>query len=216
MKHVRLFLQITANLTLYARNAISNHSADHRSTGILFSPNISEGMQSFDGRNNTLEVSPNLGIIITQLKCIVQHYRRENGAYKNLQQQWNSMSTFALDNKALQYYSNMKDSIKHKQEELKLCIFIAEHCLYLLWAHLDFYMLRALPVDTLQINNNWSFSGNEGIVTASEAGWKVTAENIAALKRSLISVLTEDFCNQIISMASVSFSFFFSVVDLYA
>ncbi|XP_059616837.1 nuclear pore complex protein Nup205 [Phlebotomus argentipes] len=201
IKHIRLFLQITANLTLYARNAISNHSADHRATGILFSPNISEGMQSFDGRNNTLEVSPNLGIIITQLKCIVQHYRRENGVYKNLQQQWNSMTTFALDNKALQYYTNMKDNIKQKQEELKLCIFIAEHCLYLLWAHLDFYMLRALPVDTLQINNNWT-SGSEGIVTASEAGWKVTAENIAGLKRSLISVLTEDFCNQIILMAS--------------
>uniref|UniRef100_A0A1B0CE99 Nuclear pore complex protein n=1 Tax=Lutzomyia longipalpis TaxID=7200 RepID=A0A1B0CE99_LUTLO len=178
MKHVRLFLQITANLTLYARNAISNHSADHRSTGILFSPNISEGMQSFDGRNNTLEVSPNLGIIITQLKCIVQHYR------------------------PLQFYTNTKETIKQKQEELKLCIFIAEHCLYLLWAHLDFYMLRALPVDTLQLNNNWSLGGNEGIVTSSEAGWKVTSENIAALKRSLISVLTEDFCNQIISMST--------------
>ncbi|GAB0093387.1 Nuclear pore complex protein Nup205 [Sergentomyia squamirostris] len=203
MKHVHLFLQITANLMLYARNSIYNHSVDHRSTSILFSPNISEGMQSFDGRNNTLEVSPNLGIIITQLKCIVQHYRRENGAYKNLLQQMNSMSTFALDDKALLFYSTTRETIKKKQEEMKLCIFIAEHCLYLLWAHLDFYMLRALPVDTLPMvgNNNWSLN-TEGIATASEAGWKVTSENIAALKRSLISVLTEDFCNQIIAMGS--------------
>lgn len=41
----KYFLQIACNLALYARNAIANHSADHRATGVLFSPNISEGVQ---------------------------------------------------------------------------------------------------------------------------------------------------------------------------
>lgn len=41
----KYFLQIACNLALYARNAIANHSADHRATGILFAPTISEGLQ---------------------------------------------------------------------------------------------------------------------------------------------------------------------------
>lgn len=41
----KYFLQIACNLALYARNAIANHSADHRATGVLFSPSISEGLQ---------------------------------------------------------------------------------------------------------------------------------------------------------------------------
>lgn len=44
-----------------------------------------------------------------------------------------------------------------KQIELRLCIFLAEHCLYLLWAHLDFYMLRAVSVNALQFNRSKSF-----------------------------------------------------------
>lgn len=42
---IKYFLQIASNLALYARNAIANHSADHRATGILFSPTLSEGIQ---------------------------------------------------------------------------------------------------------------------------------------------------------------------------
>lgn len=42
---MKYFLQIASNLALYARNAIANHSADHRATGILFSPTFNEGPQ---------------------------------------------------------------------------------------------------------------------------------------------------------------------------
>lgn len=44
-QQIRYFLQVACNLALYARNAIANHSADHRTTGVLFSPSISEGVQ---------------------------------------------------------------------------------------------------------------------------------------------------------------------------
>lgn len=44
-EQIRYFLQIACNLALYARNAIANHSADHRTTGVIFSPNINEGLQ---------------------------------------------------------------------------------------------------------------------------------------------------------------------------
>lgn len=38
-------LRIASNLALYARNAIANHSADHRTVTVLFSPSVHEGMQ---------------------------------------------------------------------------------------------------------------------------------------------------------------------------
>lgn len=44
-QQIRYILQIASNLALYARNAIANHSADHRTTGVLFSPTINEGVQ---------------------------------------------------------------------------------------------------------------------------------------------------------------------------
>lgn len=46
-QNVKYFLQIATNLALYVRNAIANHSADHRTTYVLFSPNISESIQRF-------------------------------------------------------------------------------------------------------------------------------------------------------------------------
>lgn len=50
------------------------------------------------------------------------------------------------------HHNNLTERIASKQEELKRCVFITEHCLYLLWAHLDFFMLRAIPVNTLHFN----------------------------------------------------------------
>lgn len=49
---------------------------------------------------------------------------------------------------------NIIEKITDKRNELKLIEFLAEHCLYLLWAHLDFFVLRAIPINTHQINYN--------------------------------------------------------------
>jgi hypothetical protein len=35
--------------------------------------------------------------------------------------------------------------VKLKREELEYCSFLIENCLYLVWCHLDYYMLRSLP-----------------------------------------------------------------------
>lgn len=32
-----------------------------------------------------------------------------------------------------------------KRQELRYCSFLIENCLYLVWCHLDYYMLRSLP-----------------------------------------------------------------------
>lgn len=53
-----------------------------------------------------------------------------------------------------QQYETLSEKLVNKQDELKYCIFLTENCLYLLWAHLDFFMLRAISVNPLQFNKS--------------------------------------------------------------
>lgn len=110
--------------------------------------------------------------------------------------------------------------LQNKQHELKYCIFLTENCLYLLWAHLDFFMLRAISVNSLQFSNSLIdckfdyiclaltcnsllieriFSFAAFVSTPIDAGWKVTVEDVSILKKTLIQVFTETFCKQLIA-----------------
>ena len=87
--------------------------------------------------------------------------------------------------------SQLSEKIANKQNELKMCVFIVEHCLYLLWAHLEFYMSKAIPVNTMQYNNA-TVSGDY-----MDMNWRITSDDISLLKKALISVLNETFSNKL-------------------
>lgn len=205
-------LQIAANLVMYARNAIANHSVDHRVIRVLFSPSLSEGVQRADvsvsGGSNANIVSPNLGVVIAQLKSVVRFYATEKVALDSLQRQISSLSMVQLESQnGRTQQRTMYERLLEKRAELKLCVFIAEHCLYLLWAHLDYYMLRAVPVDPLGFTQNYSNLENQNVLlisSSAEAGWKAMSEDIVVLKKHLISVFNETFCNQLVATTQVS------------
>lgn len=90
--------------------------------------------------------------------------------------------------------------LTNKRTELNLCIFLTEHCLYLLWTHLDFYMLRAISVNSIQLNS----IGRKTIISPIDAGWKITSDDIAVLRKSLIQVFNETFCQRLVAMEQVS------------
>lgn len=205
-EQMAVVLQIAANLVMYARNAIANHSADHRVIRVLFSPSLTEGVQRADAGN---VVSPNLGVVIAQLKAMVRFYAAEKVALDSLQRQIGSLSTVHLENNGRTQQKMMRERLQEKRNELKLCVFIVEHCLYLLWAHLDYYMLRAVPVDPLLgFNQNFSTLDTQNVllisgVTSEAAGWKAMTEDIVVLKKHLISVFNETFCNQLVQTTQV-------------
>lgn len=60
--------------------------------------------------------------------------------------------SFIYNSTDQQQYESLSEKLLNKQDELKYCIFLTENCLYLLWAHLDFFMLRAISVNPLQFN----------------------------------------------------------------
>lgn len=96
-------------------------------------------------------------------------------------------------------FEQLTEKLTAKQTELKLCVFLVEHCLYLLWAHLDYYMLHAVPAQTSYCHQ---FAGNGGQLMGSDAAWKVTTDHVAQLKKSLNQVLNETFSKQLLATAA--------------
>lgn len=171
---------------------------------------------------------PSLGVVVSQLKNTVQYYNREKNAFDNLLRQRNSLPNLSLDLSDQIQYANLTECLNDKQNELKLCIFLTEHCLYLLWAHLDFYMLRAISVNALHFNNKNNMELSDGkfknfqklycnmfflycfylylavVAQPIDATWKVTAVDISNLKKTLVQVFNETFCNQLNATTQVS------------
>lgn len=111
-------------------------------------------------RSGNLETSPSLGIIVSQLKYCVEYYNREKYGYDALVRQRNSLeSSLHINQKDQQQFETISEKLHNKHDELDYCIFLTENCLYLLWAHLDFYMYRAISSNTSQfskpINNTF-------------------------------------------------------------
>lgn len=186
----KTFLQIASNIALYARNCIANHSVDHRTAKVLFSVSG----DAFHGRDaSTIETSPDLNVVVSQLKNCVEFYSREKLSYDSLMRQRNALPTITLDTNVTQQHQQLTDRLVAKGQDLKLCVFISEHCLYLLWAHLDYYMLRAIT-PALQFNG---FSGND--FGSSGGNVKVTSEEIAKLKQSLVTIFNETFSKQLLA-----------------
>lgn len=183
----KTFLQVAANIALYARNCIANHSVDHRTAKVLFSVSG----DSFHSRDaTTIETSPDLNVVVSQLKNCVEFYNREKLSYDGLTRQRSALPSISLDANIMQQHQQLTDRLVAKSQDLKLCVFITEHCLYLLWAHLDYYMLRAIT-PTMQFNG---FTGNDIGSTG-----RVTGEEIAKLKQSLVTIFNETFSKQLLA-----------------
>jgi nuclear pore complex protein Nup205 len=103
------------------------------------------------------------------------------------------LPTISLDANVAQQHQQLTERLIAKNNELKLCVLISEHCLYLLWAHLDYYMLRAIT-PALQFNG---FSSNE--MGAGIGNVRVTSEEIAKLKQSLVTIFNETFSKQLLA-----------------
>ncbi|XP_035778429.1 nuclear pore complex protein Nup205-like [Anopheles albimanus] len=207
-QHIKYILEVAANLTLYARNCISNHVVDHRTINVIFSPHSSgaEGGTVAplrkDGFGQTInnmasdQQTHSMYTVITQLRSTVEYYHKERNVLESLQQQRNSLPSIDLDKNIQIQYNALTERVTAKQEELQRSIFIIEHCLYILWAHLDFFVLRVLPVNS-RTGANAGISCKFGL---NDSAGLITNEDIVSLKKTLIGVFNETFCKQLIEM----------------
>lgn len=193
-----IFLQVAANIVLYARNCIANHAVDHRTTKVLFP--VSN--DSLSGSESSVS-SPELSIVVAQLKNCVEFYQREKQTYDSLQRQRNNLPTISLDVSVAQQHHFLADKLKAKSEILKLCCFTIENCVYLLWSHLDYYMLRSIT-PALQLNG---FASMAGDISSEVRTMRATSDEIAKLKHNLVSVFSETFSKQLLSTQETQANF---------
>ncbi|CAH1106596.1 unnamed protein product [Psylliodes chrysocephalus] len=157
-------MQIISNLLCYSRNVVANNGIDHAGVGVIFYPTLNDPLLSNTGYrslSNVNEQEPSLGVIVQQLISTVNFHHKEKATFDLLNRklkeipEMNSadLSTYIEDGDELtdlsckreKAYEVISDRLEKKRREISYCTFILENALYLVWSHLDFYMLKAIP-----------------------------------------------------------------------
>lgn len=172
INRVSLYFKVMSNLTCYARKITASHGVDHGSIGAVFRPVLSSGSLDRRGQwaNQSSDTSPHLGILIQQLVASVMHFNREKLALELMMRKLKSvpdMSAIELEElvprdilegsineNKLVTFERLASRVKDKKREMEDIRFVVDHCLYLIWAHLDFYMLRVVPLNGGNFNQN--------------------------------------------------------------
>lgn len=153
-------LKITSNLLLYVKNIIANHGVDHAGVTVIFLPNLNNTVTQFRSKN-TNDNAPSLGVLVQHLINTINHYHKEKFTLDYLNRrlcevpELNTVELKQIVTLPQQNYdiAVLKENalevltkkIKYKTMETDYCKFMIEHCLYVIWMHLDYYMLKAIP-----------------------------------------------------------------------
>nr|CAD7433931.1 unnamed protein product [Timema monikensis] len=222
VKSVLWFFRIACNLVLFARNIVASQGVDHRATRVIFKPTLGESRtveRRFRGEfhNSGSSEPPNLGVVVKQLVQCVDHHIREKASLEFLCRKLAFLpsmnatemkeflpeattKTYTLVETCALAEQQLESRIINKKQELQHCMYLIENCLYLLWSHLDYYMLRAIP--RTKFGLSYAKSVSEGYATPlTESAWKVTMEDISALKQGLVTMFNDSFSKKLLDIA---------------
>lgn len=171
-----LTLQIIANLLSYSKNLIANHGVDHSGVGVIFKLSLRDSLRNTSRQSSFSDHAPTLGVILEHLIHIVKYQQKEYCTYVfliNKAKEIPEMNSIELKEfiTELQQSYNMNimrenalaiisEKLTKKKQEMEYCAFIIEHCLYIIWAHLDYFMLKVIPrmKNTGLLNTNQSIT----------------------------------------------------------
>lgn len=153
---------IVSNIVTYARNLISTDSVNLSNLGVIFQPSLGHALTKLGRQTEAFtDKSPTLGVIAQHLVNCVAHYHEEKCTLDFLQRKVSEIPQLGMTD--LQEFCRIpapcydvdamrevsldlaRDKLAKKQQDLSYCSYMVENFLYLLWAHLDYYMLRAIP-----------------------------------------------------------------------
>ncbi|KAL1493157.1 hypothetical protein ABEB36_011268 [Hypothenemus hampei] len=214
-------MEIAVNLLCYARNIIANNDVEHGEVGVIYYPSFYDPtlhpFESHSTKYTSNEQEPTLGVIVQQLLYAVSYHQKVKISYDKLQkkiQEVPDMNTmdlepFTEDHMELFELAVQKEKanllveekLVQKNTELDHCAFIIENSLYIIWAHLDYFMLRAIPnprSSTFIHPNPNPSTIDVSLPAPSNAICKVSTEVINSLKQGMMSLLNDSFSNQIL------------------
>ncbi|XP_045195259.2 nuclear pore complex protein Nup205-like [Mercenaria mercenaria] len=168
---MQAYLEVATNVTSYCRALVSNSGPNVQYCRVLFWPNLEEAMArdihaSGDFALSTLSPAqvPNLGIVVYQLKQCTNHFMR---VYENRKQHLSKLEGLSdLSVEDLKQFSTitgeekmssqvrqviakkrLSQLIAYNYKELQAYSYIIENSLFLLWRHLEYYLLHCVPAD---------------------------------------------------------------------
>ncbi|XP_001354955.4 nuclear pore complex protein Nup205 [Drosophila pseudoobscura] len=196
-RHVKYFLDIAANLSLYCRHAVTSHVRDSTTSKFLLTTIVND-VTPLTGRTDGKKLTAIMHTIIEQLKGSVGYYLSQKSHADNLLEQRSSLPNICFGPSGKESYVELSQRHKEKRNELMQAVFIAEQNLYLLWIHLDFYMRNAVIFSSenrsaINESNMESSSGNDSVSVLH-----ATPDEILQLKQHLISTFNETFCSELI------------------
>ena len=125
---------------------------------VIFQPIIDD--QSTD-KHVVEHNPPQIGILVRQLTSCVQYYNEGKLNYEMLKKRLNTIPTMItndlktilddfdsmndIDAARVQAFDIVSKQITKHEKELNTCSLIVSQCIYILWCHLDYYMLKAVP-----------------------------------------------------------------------
>lgn len=168
----------------------SKDRLDCRATEPVLWPGLTEA-QGGEGRGGQ---SPLLGSVVQLLHEAVAHYHREHPTLAELTRQLAAIPS--MTNAEVQEIANtraqascvIRNNLAKKSLELDLTTFLIENAVYVVWSHLDFFMLRAFPKPRVGVE----FESKKSSVL------NVTAQDISVLKSGLVCIFNDNFCKRLI------------------
>ncbi|XP_052238587.1 LOW QUALITY PROTEIN: nuclear pore complex protein Nup205-like [Dreissena polymorpha] len=170
-KVTQAYLEVATNVTSFCRALVSNSGPNVQYCRVLFWPNMEEAMVrdlhgSGDFSMSTLSPAqlPNLGIVVYELKQCTNQFLAVYETRKLHLSKLQGLSELSVED--LKQFSGIADGekmssqqrqglarrklsqiIAYNYRELQAYSFIIENTLFLLWRHLEYYLLHCVPSD---------------------------------------------------------------------
>lgn len=221
-------LDIQCNILLFLKNLTAASGMDKRVTNVILEPTMTPSEQQQQSNVDHLYTSSgaaNLGVIIRQLVDAVAHYHRETPNLTLLANKITSvqdMNATTLN----ELVPNMNTSISMeetrrvakteiiklysmKKLELSKTRFIVDTCLYLVWAHLDYFMLRGIPDSLISSKTspnsvNMSLSRLGYSTSLTETVWDSSVDQLQKVREHLVTIFNETFSHSLVKTTEAS------------
>jgi len=215
-----MVLQIISNVTSFARALVVSSSPSPRSTRLIVSPSLLEATEGLsEGPVSSRPAS--LGLLIVTTRTVASQLARSQASLSDYQARLGSLqslpitelirlaeisSTEKLPTVLVRKMANEKlsSTISSKSKEVSLCAGTVEGLTFLVWRHLEHYLLYSSaatstgPITPFQqaFNKHNSYVQEVGGTNASHrtAFAKVDLER---LKKDVLSVLNETFFDKL-------------------
>ncbi|XP_048265834.1 nuclear pore complex protein Nup205 isoform X3 [Bombus terrestris] len=200
-------VQIVANIMLYTRNQMQHSRMDQKIRNVLFEPHLTLKPGGRENRMKDTSGGVHLGTIVDQLVSVTNLLHTELPHIDTLISK--SAVIGEMSTTELKEYMSEEEAeldvqkqriiveqrlnrwVKEKRQTIKYCSLIIEHALYILWSHLDFYMIQVMSrYSRMQV----SPAGIDEDMVA----WKASSETLMELKQGLVSTFTDNFITQLL------------------